>query len=76
MTTSCVYTIRIPAEIRQMMDEMKDVNWQSDIKRAVEDLVRERKRQKLLAEAREIRKGTKNIGVSASELIREDRDAR
>ncbi len=76
MTTSCVYTIRIPAEIRQMMDEMKDVNWQSDIRRAVEDLVRERKRQKLLAEAREIRKGTKNIGVSASELIREDRDAR
>ncbi len=76
MTTSCVYTIRIPAEIRQMMDEMKDVNWQSDIRHAVEDLVRERKRQKLLAEAREIRKGTKNIGVSASELIREDRDAR
>lgn len=76
MTTSCVYTIRIPAEIRQMMDEMKDVNWQSDIRSVVEDLVKERKRQKLLAEAREIRKGTKNICVSASELIREDRDAR
>ena len=55
---------------------MKDVNWQSDIKCTIEDLVKERKRQKLLAEAREIRKGTKNIGVSASGLIREDRDAR
>jgi hypothetical protein len=59
-----------------MMDEMKDINWQSDIRLVVEDLVRERRRQKLLAEANEIRKGTKNIGVSASELIREDRDAR
>lgn len=59
-----------------MMDEMKDINWQSDIRQAIEDLVRERRRQKLLAQAREIRKATKNIGISASELIREDRDAR
>jgi homoserine kinase len=71
-----VYTIRIPADVRQMMDDMKETNWQSDIRQAVEDLVRERRRQKLLAEAREIRKATKNIGISASELIREDRDAR
>lgn len=76
MTTSSVYTIRIPAEIRQMMDEMKDVNWQSDIRQAVEDLVRERRREKLLSEAGAIRKKTRNIGLSASELIREDRDAR
>jgi len=59
-----------------MMDEMKEVNWQSDIKQAVEELVREKRRQKLLSEAGEIRKKTLNIGVSASDLIREDRDAR
>jgi len=59
-----------------MMDEMKDINWQSDIRQAIEDLVRERRRQKLHSQAREIRKATKNIGMSASELIREDRDAR
>ena len=58
------------------MDGMKDINWQSDIRLAVDDLVRERRRQKLLAEASEIRKGTKNIGLSTSELIREDRDER
>jgi len=46
MTTSCVYTIRIPAEVRQMMDEMRDINWQSDIRQAVEDLVREKKKAK------------------------------
>jgi len=36
---------------------MKDVRWQSEIKQAVEELVRER-RQKLLSEASEIRKAT------------------
>jgi len=76
MTTSCVYTIRIPAEVRKMMDEMKDINWQSDIRQAVEDLVREKRRNRLLSEAAEMRARTKNIGVSASDLIREDRDAR
>jgi hypothetical protein len=74
MSTSSVYTIRIPTDVRKIMDEMKDVNWQSDIRQMVEDLVREKKRQTLLAEARDLRKGTKNIGISASELIREDRD--
>jgi transcriptional regulator of met regulon len=76
MSTSCVYTIRIPVEVRQMMDEMKDVNWQSDIKEAIEELVRARKRQKLLDDADKLRERTKDIGISASELIREDRDAR
>ena len=76
MPTSSVYTIRIPTEVRQIMDEMKDVNWQSDIRHVIEELVREKKRQTLLAEARELRKETKNIGISASELIRDDRDAR
>jgi hypothetical protein len=76
MPTNSVYTIRIPTNIRQIMDEMKDVNWQSDIRQVIEELVKEKKRQMLLAEARELRKATKNIGISASELIREDRDAR
>ena len=39
-----------------MMDEMRDINCQSDIRQAVEGLVREKRRQKLLAEAREISK--------------------
>jgi hypothetical protein len=55
---------------------MKEVNWQSDIKAAVVELVKAKKRQKLLAEADELRERTKDIGISASELIREDRDAR
>jgi len=59
-----------------MMDEMKDINWQSDIRQMIEELVREKKRQRLLAESDRLREQTKDIGISASELIREDRDAR
>ena len=76
MKTTNVYTIRIPSQVRQMMDEMKDVNWQSEIRQAIEDLVRERRRESLLSDAGEVRKKTMDIGISASDLIREDRDAR
>ncbi len=58
-----------------MMEEMKEINWQEEIRRAVEELVRNKRREKLLAEAKEIRKEMK-ISVSSAELIREDRDAR
>ncbi len=76
MSTSCVYTIRIPKDVRNTMDEMKDVNWQADIRQAVVELVKAKKRQKLLEKADEVREGTRDLGISASELIREDRDAR
>ena len=58
-----------------MMEEMKEINWQEEIRRAVEELVRNKKREKLLAEAKEIREEME-ISVSSAELIREDRDAR
>ena len=70
-----VYSIRIPQKIRKMMEEMKEINWQEEIRRVVEELVRNKRREKLLAEAKEIRKEMK-ISVSSAELIREDRDAR
>jgi hypothetical protein len=59
-----------------MMDEMKEVNWQAEIRKMVEDIVREKKRQKLLHESDVLREQTGDIGIGASELIREDRDAR
>ena len=58
-----------------MMEEMKEINWQEEIRRVVEEVVRNKRREKLLAEAKEIRKEMK-ISVSSAELIREDRDAR
>ncbi len=75
MSTS-VYSIRLEDATRKMMDEMSDVNWQSEIRQMVEDLVREKKKQRFLANARELRQKMKPIGVGAAEMIREDRDAR
>lgn len=74
--STAVYSIRLDNATRKAMDEMGDVNWQSEIRRMVEDLVREKKKQRYLANARELRQKMKTIGVSAAEMIREDRDAR
>jgi hypothetical protein len=59
-----------------MMEEMSDINWQAEIRQMVEELVRERWKQRILAKAQEQRKQMKNIGVGAAEMIGEDRNAR
>lgn len=74
--STAVYSVRLDESTRKAIDEMDDVNWQSEIRRMVEDLVREKKKQRYLANARELRQKMKPIGVSAAEMIREDRDAR
>ena len=75
MSTKTVYSIRVPVKLRKMMEEMKEVNWQEVIRTMVEELVKNKSKERLLAEAKEIRKEMK-VDVSAAELIREDRDAR
>ena len=75
MSTKSVYSIRIPAGLRQLMNEMKEVNWQEEISRLVEELVKSKRKERLLAEAKELR-GEMTVEVSAGELLREDRDAR
>ena len=62
-------------KLRKMMEEMKEVNWQEVIRTMVEELVKDKSKERLLAEAKEIRKEMK-VDVSAAELIRVDRDAR
>jgi hypothetical protein len=76
MSSNYVYSIRIREDVRRMMEEMSDINWQAEIRQMVEELVRERRKQRILAKAQERRKQMKNIGVGAAEMIREDRDAR
>ena len=75
MSTKTVYSIRVPVELRKMMEELKEINWQEEIRGLVEELVKNKSKERLLAEAKEIRKAMK-ADVSAAELIREDRDAR
>ena len=75
MTTS-VYSIRLEKEIRQMMEEMDDINWQTEIKQIVEKTIKERKKQRILARAQERWKDQVLNDRGAAEMIREDRDAR
>ena len=62
-------------ELRKTMEERKEINWQEEIRRLVEELVKNKSKERLLAEAKEIRKAMK-ADVSAAELIRADRDGR
>ena len=75
MSTKTVYSIRVPVELRKTMEELKGINWQEEIRQLVEELVKNKSKERLLADAKEIRKAMK-ADVSAAELIREDRDAR
>nr|QNS30086.1 hypothetical protein GZ26G2_88 [uncultured archaeon GZfos26G2] len=75
MSTKTVYSIRVPVELRKMMEELKAINWQEEIRRLVEELVKTKSKERILAEAKEIRKDMK-ADVSAAELIRADRDGR
>lgn len=74
-TDTIVYSVRIPPDLRKMMEEMKEVNWQEEIRTKIEELVRDKNKQRLLAEAREMR-AEMTQEISASELIRADRDER
>lgn len=61
-------------DVRLKTYNMNDVSPRSDTSQEVKDQIREREKQRRLAEAREIRKETKNIGISAADLIRADRE--
>jgi hypothetical protein len=73
--STAVYSVRIEDRIRRMMDEMSDVNWQGEIKQTVERMVREKKKERLLAEAQQLWKRQESNAIGAAEMIREDRDA-
>ena len=56
------------------MEKMKEVNWQEEIREMIIERVRKEAKRRLLADARELRKGMKSSRIS--EMIREDRDVR
>lgn len=76
MSTSSVYSIRLPDNICQLMKDMDDVNWSDEIREIIEMTVKDRAMERLLARAEERGKRLKKIDKSVAEMIREDRDAR
>ena len=52
--STAVYSIRIDERIRKIMEQMPDVNWQAEVRQSVERTVREKKKERMLAEAKEL----------------------
>jgi len=75
MSAKSVYSIRIPFKIKKIIQETPDINWQDEIRVAVEEMVREKQKLRLFAHAKKMHDKMKKC-CSAAELIREDRDAR
>ncbi len=73
MAETSVYSIRIDPRIRILMDEMKDEDWQAEIRNLIEAFVRRRRKEELLHQSEEIC-SLMNHGPDAYTLIREDRD--
>ncbi len=76
MSTSSVYSIRLPDNICQLMKDMDDVNWSDEIREIIEKAVKDRAMERLLARAEARGKRLKKMDKSVAEMIREDRDAR
>lgn len=74
--STAVYSIRLESEVRRMMDEMGDVDWQAEIRQMVEKMVRERKKRMLLDRAEARWKEQVEFAEGAAAMIREERDAR
>jgi hypothetical protein len=74
--STAVYSIRLESDVRRIMDEMSDVDWQAEIRQMVETIVRDKKKKRLLARAEARWQEQVANDKGAASMIREDRDAR
>ncbi len=72
--STTTYSVRIPKEVRETMEKIKDVNWQEEIRRMIIERFREEAKRRLLEDARKLRSRMKSSEIT--KMIREDRDAR
>lgn len=70
-----VYSIRIDSRIRKMIDELPGCGCQEEIRNLIENTVRKKRREQLLARA-QTRHDTMSAGMPAVGIIREARDVR
>jgi len=67
-----VYSIRIPRKLRETLNQLREVDWQEEIRRFLSGRAREEHLRRLLKEAKEHR-SKMGREISAAQLIREDR---
>jgi hypothetical protein len=76
MASTSVYSIRIDSRVRKMIDEIPDRNLPEEIRSLIERAVRRKRKEQLLAQARERQQHILPDSIPAAQAIREDRDAR
>jgi len=75
LIATSVYSIRIDSRIRKMIDELPGCGCQEEIRNLIENTVRKKRREQLLARA-QTRHDTMSAGMPAVGIIREARDVR
>jgi hypothetical protein len=75
MSSTSVYSIRIDARVKKMIEEIPDRDLQEEIRTLIEQAVKRKRKEQLLAQARE-RQQVLPRGMPAAQAVREDRDAR
>jgi len=69
-------SFRVPKELKKRMDKFKDINWSEEVRRFLEQRVRELEQLRAIEELeRIIEKIPKVPSGKAVEYVREDRDS-
>ncbi|UXD21245.1 hypothetical protein IPA_01765 [Ignicoccus pacificus DSM 13166] len=73
---SVVFSVRIPKELKEKMEKM-NVNWAEEVRRFLEQRVKEEEEKKVMEELKAFRSSLQGRKIVPSEaLIREVRDSR
>ena len=74
---SVVISVRIPRRLKERMDELSDVvNWSEEIRKFLEERVRELYRRMVLKEVRKVIEQLPEVPRGTiTEYVREDRDS-
>jgi len=74
---SVVISIRIPKKLKERMDSLRDmVNWSEEIRKFLQNKVKEYHRKKVISELHKIIEGFPEVERgTAAKYVREDRDS-
>ncbi len=70
---SSVISIRVPEELKRELESL-DEDWREEVRQFLYELVRRKRREKVLEKAKELRDSIGRKGTPAADLIRVDRD--
>ncbi len=73
MIMSSVYSVRLPKKLKEQMEQLDNVDWQSEARSFLEERVRKERINRQIEEAKK-NKGRMKVTLDVASLIREDRE--